>query len=89
MLKEMARAFSIAAGALIALAGIWLVFLGAAWLVPHLWSMRTERTPVVVFLVVFLAGLQYRRWRAAKARRQKAAANRGRGVSPIDLTSGM
>jgi hypothetical protein len=51
--------------------------------------MRTERTPVVVFLVVFLAGLQYRRWRAAKARRQKAAANRGRGVSPIDLTSGM
>jgi uncharacterized membrane protein YfcA len=84
----MARAFSIAAGAVIALAGIALVLLGAAWLVPHLLT-RPGRTPVIVFLVVCLLALQVRRWFAARRRRQEAPENRGRGVSPIDLTSGM
>jgi membrane protein implicated in regulation of membrane protease activity len=89
MLKEMARAFSVVAGALLALLGIALVFLGAAYLMPHLLTSRTGRTPVIVFLVVCLLALQVRRWQAARWRRQQATENRGRGVSPLDLTSGM
>jgi hypothetical protein len=89
MLKEMGRAFSIAAGVLIALAGIALVLLGAAWLVPHLFTMKPANTPIIVFLVVCLFALQYLRWRAAVRRRQKASANGDRGVRPLDLTSGM
>jgi membrane protein implicated in regulation of membrane protease activity len=85
----MARAFSIAAGALIALAGIAAVFLGAAYLLPHLLTTRVGRTPFIVFLVVCLLALQVHRWRAARLRRQRASEDRGRGVSAIDLTSGM
>ena len=85
----MSRAVSIIAGALIALAGIALVLWGAAYLVPHLFTMRMDRAPVIVFLVMSLLGLQAYRWRAARARRRNASANRARGVSPIDLTSGM
>jgi hypothetical protein len=51
--------------------------------------MRMDRAPVIVFLVMSLLGLQAYRWRAARARRRNASANRARGVSPIDLTSGM
>ncbi|MGA2181693.1 MAG: hypothetical protein ABSH47_01565 [Bryobacteraceae bacterium] len=91
MLKEMTRAFSIAAGALVALVGIALVLLGAAWLLPHLLRIHgaTGRTVVIVSLVGCLSASQYRRWRAAKRRRQNPSENRRREVSPLDLTSGM
>ena len=84
----MARVLSIAAGVLIALAGIAVVMVGAAYLVPHLFTMRMGRTPVIVFLVVLLGALQVRRWRGARTRQRNASGERGRGVSPIDLTSG-
>ena len=85
----MARAVSIAAGALIALAGIVLVFLGTAYLVPHLFGARLGRVPVIEFLVVCLMAVQYRRWRVARARRRKATLKPDSETSPLGLTSGM
>jgi membrane protein DedA with SNARE-associated domain len=93
MIEEMPRWLSIAAGAIVALACVALLFLGVAWLAPRFVKIATHegagRTTVIVVLVLCLFLLQGRRWQAARRRRRHASGSPERGRSPLNLTSGM
>ena len=86
MLKWMTRAIYVAAGALVALAGIALLFFGGAWLAPHFFADRSGRTPIIAVLVLCLVALQVTRWRKA---RKRAGGSKGDDVPahPLGLDS--